>query len=161
MSPTCGEPVATLTEQTDSPAFPGRYSASSLTRAPSGRYIAAGFSNGIVQRWQLDDSGNDNAENSICVRGDPVQAVTFSPIDDTLLAFGFGDGEISLWDHVAQQTDSSRHRVVKLDNKHGSLNLLAFSPDGQRLASDSDGEIFVWNVKTRKIIAKLAIHHDT
>lgn len=83
--------------------------------------------------------------------GPGVTALAFSP-EGNLLATGYGysKGTIDLWD-----AHSGAPRG-QLTNHTDSVNALAFTPDGGRLASASeDGTLRLWNVTNRTQIASL------
>ena len=80
------------------------------------------------------------------IYGSGVSSVVFSP-DGTLLASGYSDGGIRLWDVAMRET-------IATSEKYSRINSVAFSPDGTLLASGySDGRIRLWDVAMRETIA--------
>ena len=75
-------------------------------------------------------------------------SVAFSP-DWAILAFGLPDGTIKLWDR-ATGTD-----IASFEGHSGQVGNLAFSPDGNTLASASGTEIRLWDVATGRTTATL------
>ena len=71
-----------------------------------------------------------------------MNAVAFSP-DGTLLAAGYGNGTIRLWDPASGQPAGPALQAGS------AVNGVAFSPDGKVLASaDADGTVRLWDVAT-------------
>ena len=87
--------------------------------------------------------------------GDPANfgalAVAFSP-DGKLLATGYGDGYVRLWDPVTAQAIGAPFRAdTTTPVGYGGVSGLAFSPDGKLLATaDADGTVRLWNTATRQ-----------
>jgi WD40 repeat protein len=82
----------------------------------------------------------------------PLNIVALSP-DSTICASGHSDGGIVLWD------TASGRKLDILEGHKFSLSSLAYSPDGQYLASGSGcwenkdhlGELLLWDARTRKV----------
>ena len=74
-----------------------------------------------------------------------VSSLSFSP-DGALLASGYSDGTVTLWDVATQE------RIATLQGYAGRE--VSFSPDGTTLASGS-GTIILWDVRTRQRITTL------
>ncbi len=82
-----------------------------------------------------------------------VSSLAISPDGKTLGVGLADDGSIRLW------TIENIHPVYELQTifpaHQEAVNVLAFSPDGKLIASGSDdGKVFVWDVKTGKMIKK-------
>ena len=85
--------------------------------------------------------------------GDVVLSVAFSPVDDTTLASGSGDGTVKLW-NAATHTN-----IATLEGHTDWIASVAFSPDGTMIASGSgDGTVKLWNAATHTNIATLEGH---
>jgi len=81
-------------------------------------------------------------------------SLAISPDGKTLGVGLANDGSIRLW------SIENIYPVYELQTifpaHQGDVNVLAFSPDGNLIASGgNDGEVFVWDVKTGKMIKKL------
>ena len=74
-----------------------------------------------------------------------ITAIAFSPNDPNLLAAVGGDRSIHLWDMITQKERTRLHGALD------KLNVLAFSPDGQTIATGGNTDpITLWNAAQTK-----------
>ena len=79
-----------------------------------------------------------------------VGAVAFSP-DGKLLATGYGNGYVRLWDPATGQAIGAPLLADTSPQGQGGVSGVAFSPDGKLLATaGGDGYVRLWNPATRQ-----------
>ena len=79
-----------------------------------------------------------------------VLGVAFSP-DGKLLATGYGDGYVRLWDPATGQAIGAPLLADTSPQGQGGVGAVAFSPDGKLLATaGGDGYVRLWNPATRQ-----------
>ena len=91
-------------------------------------------------------------EKQIQPRDDPPTYVAWGPVPHHLLATGWHDGAVSLWDEKTSslREDKSVHKT--------SVTLLKWSPCGTRLVStDKDGVVGVWRPERGRLVMKCKI----
>jgi len=111
------------------------------------RFLLVGGRAGFDFRSLLDG----HTESSLTNQNWGVSGTAYSP-DGNLLAVSSMEGAVHLW-------DLSEHRIVDVLRGHLlGVHAVAFSPDGQRLASGSVGNeaVKLWDVATRHEVATLA-----
>ena len=88
-------------------------------------------------------------EHTSLTHGGSVEAVAYSPINSSLIASAGGNHTIKLWDLVEGS-------VTTLGSHNGTVNSIAFSPDGRRLVSASDDYTFkLWDVQGKRHLSTL------
>jgi RNA polymerase sigma factor (sigma-70 family) len=129
--------------------------------APDGKtVVTGGADNGI----NVLDLSTGNVLSTLKGHTGPVRSVVFFP-DGTILASGSEDHTVRLWDMNAFKEIGS----LSLDRR---VYNLALSPDGKKLATatgdwsrqdgiERPGQVFVWDVATRKQEATLPGHDPT
>lgn len=78
--------------------------------------------------------------------------IEYSP-NGKFLASNSRDETIRIWDSITKKN-------LKIIQNKGYSNNLAYSPDGLKIAADSDDSIRIWNVKTAKLLHTLKGHTD-
>ena len=79
-------------------------------------------------------------EHTLFRHGSGVQTVAYSPVNPSIVASAGDNGEIKLWD---MRNDTA----VTLGRHEDTVNSIAFSPDGARLATGGDDYVLkLWNV---------------
>ena len=108
----------------------------SVSFSPDGMTLASA-SEGTVKLWDVA-----TGENTAILEGDEYQiySVSYSP-DAGILASGATYGTVKVW-------NLKRSRVDTYTGQGGGVTAVAFSPDGEILASATEGSVFLWDVST-------------
>ena len=106
---------------------------------------------GTIIMWDVETG----AKIDSIAGGVGVNAVALSP-DDNILAAGYDDGTVRLWDVATQDI------VATLEGHYDKVFAVDFQPpDGTMLVSSSnDGTIRLWDVATESLIATFEGHGD-
>jgi eukaryotic-like serine/threonine-protein kinase len=117
----------------------------SVAWSPNGQYLAVGSSDGLVQVWNV--ATQQNIYNYSGHTGD-VLVVAWS-LDGQRIASGGSDGTAQVWDAT-----TGAHAYIYRGHadfywghftSNAAVNGVAWSPDGQRIASGSnDTTVQVW-----------------
>jgi WD40 repeat protein len=115
--------------------------------SPDGKTLATATHLGkTILLWDVA-----SGEQIVQLSASCVIDLEFSPVEDTLaVADGY---TVSLWD-VA-----TGGRLGVLRSQERSIVSVAFTPDGQTLASvEADGRVLLWHVATRQELCQLLSH---
>ena len=122
-----------------------------LIFSPTSDFIASAHANQGPRIWDACTGKlvTDLSRGSGDVRGAYVFA--FSPYSE-LLAFGRNDGQnnfyLQLWDIQADDC----HFTIEINERHGAIKAIIFSPDGQFVAASFLPNIQLFNTKTGDLL---------
>jgi WD40 repeat protein len=123
---------------------------------PDGRRLIAIMPNGLVQVWDMD-MGQEIAVLEDHTAGE-VRDLAFSP-NGQLVAAGLANGLVRLW-----PTNDKQANIILLD-QHARVDSIAFSPDGEELATGVgerisalafDDTVRVWEWKDTNLLWQVA-----
>ncbi len=117
--------------------------AETLAFSPNGQILASGFSDGTIRFWRVGDFAPLRSIH----QGSEVTSLGFSQ-DSQYLASSGRDGGIRLW------RISDGALVYRLEQPDGLMCSLAFSPDGQVLAT-AGTKVQLWNASDGTLIRTL------
>jgi WD40 repeat protein len=131
--------------------------------APDGQTLVSSSDDGSIIKWNVE--GNLPIGRLITDQLTDIQSLAFSPDGQTLASGSCSDydpggscnaGEIILWDVTTGE------ELKQLLGHEASVRSIAFSPDGQTLASgSSDTTVILWDVASGKQVgAPLTGHED-
>jgi WD40 repeat protein len=112
-----------------------------IALTPDGRYLVSGSSDNTIKIW---DTSNGNVLRTMLGHLQPVLSVAINA-SGGLIASGSEDTSVKLWDIVTGEP-----RV--LGSHAGPVKEVAFSVDGQQLASLSNSEVKLWDVASGREI---------
>jgi hypothetical protein len=113
--------------------------------SPDGELIASGDTDGNVILWAAETG--DAVGEPITADVGAVQAITFDPVDGTLLVGGDG-GSVSRWDPSTGVEVAPRLELAD------PVTSLAFSPDARRIAVGTDpGDVSLFDAEDGSVVA--------
>jgi WD40 repeat protein len=162
-----GKPLQTLSAHRDK--------VQSVAFSPDGAILASGSEDNTIKLWDIETGklirtlkGDDDRLSSLSI-DKKMFSVAFSPYGH-MLASGNWDKSITLWDvdtgKVLHFIKGRTKRFWGLIDDHGqghedSVNSVAFSPDGNTLASGGfDNAIKLWDVNSGKLLTSVKGHSN-
>jgi WD40 repeat protein/uncharacterized caspase-like protein len=125
----------------------------SVAFSPDGKTLASGGDNSSIRLWNVETGEQIMALES---RVGDVYSIAFSPDGKSLAYAGNSSSAIILMNFKSGQELKS---LLPPGNQDVRSNSVAFSPDGQILASaSSDSAINLWNVKSGQNLKSLTGH---
>ncbi|PMD14340.1 WD40 repeat-like protein [Hyaloscypha hepaticicola] len=110
--------------------------------SPDGNQLASGSNDGTVQVWNLTTG---QVTKTLKSRSPLIAGLAFSPDGSSLALGSEQENTVRLWNLATSQVDI-------LSGHLGRITSVAFSPDGNRLASSSsDHTVRVWNIATGQV----------
>ncbi len=111
----------------------------SVAFSPDGAILASGTQKGEICLWDLKDKKNLTPLDD---RGSDVSSIAFLPPDGKIIAAGSHSGKVLLWD---LSNINQPQLLPSLKGHQDKINSVAFSPDGNILASgDSNHIVRLW-----------------
>ncbi|KAG8362621.1 hypothetical protein BUALT_BualtUnG0057600 [Buddleja alternifolia] len=118
---------------------------------PTGSVLASCSCDSTVKIWSMEKDqcvhNFKNHEKGVCfIRWSPTGPDTDNPNQPSILASGSKDSTVKLWDVEQGKL------LCSLNGHWDTISCLAFSPNGEYLASGSQGQINIWSVKEKYLI---------
>jgi WD40 repeat protein len=113
--------------------------------SPDNGYLTIATNNGLIHTWNVNDAAQ--VEQPLVGHEGLVRSVAYS-VDGARIASGSVDGTIRLWDTKTRQQSGDPLKV-------GSwVTSVAFSPDGNYLASGNGKFICVWDLASFSLVGQ-------
>jgi WD40 repeat protein/serine/threonine protein kinase len=118
----------------------------SLAFSPEGELFAAALGDGSIKVW---NSRTGTEVRTFPAHTDAVFSVAFNP-DGRHLASTGADRNVKVWDWTTGRNVFTCPSQSDADHNRGMGYVVAFSPDGRRLAAGSDGAVTLWDWENQR-----------
>jgi Tol biopolymer transport system component len=133
---------------TAQPLAAGQEAVMSVAFSPDGSLLATGHQHGTARLW---DARTARLVGTLTGAGGDVRGLAFSP-DGSTLAVASCDRQVRLW-----QVRTGRQVGALADPSGAAQYRVAFSPDGQRLATSGPSGIQLWTARDRRVTATVTV----
>ena len=120
--------------------------------SPDGSTLASGSLDKTVRLW---DVVSEQQKFVLAGHADRVESVAFNPNGSILASAGWNDRTVRLWDVASGKPKAIL--IGDTDDVFSEALSVAFSPDGNTLASAGISTVHLWNVASRQLKATLIL----
>jgi periodic tryptophan protein 2 len=107
---------------------------------PTSSLLIVGFSTGVFGLWEMPDF---TPVHTLSISNEKISSVAVSPSGEWLVFGAAKLGQLLVWEW------QSESYVLKQQGHYFDMNTLAFSPDGQNIATGGeDGKVKLWNASS-------------
>ena len=130
-----------------------------VTFSPNGKILVSGSNDGTLILW--DTTTREPIRQPLKVHTWGISSIAFSPDGSIFALSSILGADIFLWNvsDLLNKSSKDDQPSGELLEHEAEIRIIAFSPDGQTLASGSDdGMIILWDVKNRQPRGQLTGH---
>ncbi len=127
----------------------------SVSFSPNGQVLATGSEDQTVKIWDFETG---KCLQTLQGQIERIWSIAFNPVDSATIISGGEDRKIRIWD---TRPDGPNEPKMIIPERTDWIWSVAFSPDGQKLATGSDDKIVrIWDFETHKCLQELEGHRN-